>query len=204
MRALLKWALGLTRLLASLVLGLLVLTIGALFVLDDEDYRSALVWAADRLLDASLEIKGPFALHFGRQATLSAGDASLKAHDGSYDLEVGSFQTDVRLDSLLQGIIWVKGLTLADVRLEATQSGNAGGFDFHGLSIPAFVLEEVRLGNIQVIYHQTAPKQTHSIDLQTLVVDDVHNRGPLGIQGNGRFEGGPSVSRVSWIHWRSW
>jgi hypothetical protein len=191
MRALLSWTLRLTGLLTSLVLGLVVLTVGALFVLDDEDYRSALVWAADHFLDASLEIRGPFALHFGRQATLSAGHVSLKAHDGSYDLDVGSFQTDVRLDSLLQGIVWVKDLMLVDVHLETTQSGNSGGFDFHGLCIPAFVIEEVRLNNIQVIYHQTAPKETHTIDLQTLVVDDVDNRGPLGIQGKGRIEDRP-------------
>jgi len=188
MRALVKWTLRLASLLAGLVLGLAVLAGGALFVLDDEDYRSALIWAAGRFLDASLEIRGPFALHLGREATLSAVDTSLRAHDGSYSLEAGSFQTRVRLDSLLEGIVWVKGVMLADVRVEAKQSGDAREFDWHGASIPTFVVEEVRLNNINVVYRQAAPERTHTFDLMTLVVDDINNSGPLGIQGNGRIE----------------
>ena len=191
MRTVLKWVLGLTRLLVGLVFGLAVLVGGALYVLDDQDYRSALVWAAGRFLDARLEIGGPFALHFGREIRLSAANARLRAFDGSYNIEVVSFQTSVLLDSLLEGVVWIKNVTLADVRLEATQAANAKGFDYYGISMPAFVIEEVRLINIDVVYHQTTPEQTHTIDLQALVIDDVNDRGPLGIHGNGQIEDRP-------------
>jgi hypothetical protein len=188
MKAILKWSLHLVTLLFSIMMGLAVISTGALLVLDDEDYRSALVWAAGKFLDASLEIRGPFALHLGKEASLSAGDTSLRANDGSYTLEVGSFLTRVRLDALLEGIYWVNSLDLADVHLEARQSGHDGGFDFRGVSIPAFVIEETRLNNFNVVYHESSSGKTHTLGLVALVIDDVNNSGPLGIQGNGRIE----------------
>jgi uncharacterized protein involved in outer membrane biogenesis len=186
-----KWILRLAVLVPAMVLALAVMVTGALFVLDDEDYRSALVWSADRILDATLAIGGPFALHLGREASLTAGDISLRANDGSYSLAVGDFQTRVRLDSLLEGIYWIKSLVLADVQLEVKQAANAGGFDFHGISIPAIVIEQARLNNFNVVYHDSNSDKPHTIDLQALVVDDVNNHGPLGIQGNGRFQDRP-------------
>ena len=186
-----KWILRLAVLVPAIVLSLAVMLAGALFVLDDEDYRSALVWSAARFLDASLEMGGPFALHLGREASLAAGDVSLRANDGSYSLAVGEFRAEVRLDSLLEGIFWVKNLVLADVQLEAKRAAGAGKSGFQGLSIPAFVIEQARLNNIKLIYHESDPGKTHVIDLQALVVDDVNNNGPLGIQGNGTFQNRP-------------
>ena len=188
-----KWILRLAILVPAIVLSLGVLVTGALFFLDDEDYRSALVWSADRFLDASLEIGGPFALHLGREASLTAGDVSLRANDGGYSLAVGEFRTRVRLDSLLEGLFWIKSLNLADVQLEVKQTADHGGFDFQGISIPAFVIEQARLNNFNVIYHESNPDTSHKIDLQALVVDDVNNSGPLGIEGNGLFEDRPFI-----------
>jgi len=188
-----KWILRLAIIVPAIVLSLGVLVTGALFFLDDEDYRSALVWSADRFLDASLKIGGPFALHLGREATLTAGDVSLRANDGGYSLAVGEFRTRVRLDSLLEGLFWIKSLNLADVQLEVKQTADHGGFDFQGISIPAFVIEQARLNNFNVIYHESNPDTSHKIDLQALVVDDVNNSGPLGIQGNGLFGDRPFI-----------
>jgi hypothetical protein len=186
-----KRILRLAAILPGIVLALAVMVAGALFILDDNDYRSALIWASDRFLDARLEIGGPFALHLAREISLTAGDVNLRANDGSYSLAVGEFQTRVRLDSLLEGVYWIKTLVLADVKLEMKQAGNAGGFDVHGISIPAFVIEEARFTNIDVIYHETNPEKTHTLDLQSLVVDDVNNSGPLGVKGNGQFQDRP-------------
>jgi uncharacterized protein involved in outer membrane biogenesis len=188
-----KWILRLAVLLPSIVLSLVVMVTGVLFILDDGDYRSALVWSADRFLDASLEIGGPFALQFGREASLTAGDVSLRANDGSYSLAVGEFRTRVRLDSLLKGLFWVKSLILADVQLEVKQVADRGGFEFQGVSIPAFVIEQARLNNVNVVYHDSNSDKPHTFELQALVVDDVNNSGPLGIQGNGRFEDRPFI-----------
>jgi len=182
-----KWILRLAVVVPAIVLSLAVMVTGALFFLDDEDYRSALVWSADRFLDASLKIGGPFALHLGREASLTAGDVSLRANDGGYSLTVGEFRTRVRLDSLLEGLFWIKSLNLADVQLEVKQTADHGGFDFQGISIPAFVIEQARLNNFNVIYHESNPDTSHIIDLQALVVDDVNKSGPLGIAGNGLF-----------------
>ena len=183
-----KWILRLAILLPAMVLGLAIMVAGTLYILDDGDYRSALVWSADRFLDASLEIGGPFALHLGREASLTAADVNLLAKDGSYSLTVGEFRTSVRLDSLLEGLFWIKSLILAGVQLEVKQAADRDGFDFQGISIPAFVIEQARLNNFNVIYHESDPDKSHTLVLQTLVVDDVNNSGPIGIQGNGRFE----------------
>jgi hypothetical protein len=177
--------------LPAIVLALAVVVTGSSFVLDNDDYRSALIWAASKFLDASLEIKGPFELSLGRETSLTAGDVSLQANDGGYSLAVGEFQTRVRLDSLLEGIYWIKSLVLDDVQLEVKQAADDNGFDFKGITIPAFVIEQARLSNLNVTYHQSNPDKSHALDLESLVVDDVNNSGPLGIQGNGRFENRP-------------
>ncbi|MGB7931512.1 MAG: AsmA family protein [Gammaproteobacteria bacterium] len=186
-----KWILRLAVLVPGIVLALAVMVTAALFILDDEDYRSALVWATGSFLDASLEIRGPFALHLGREASLTAGDVILKANDGSYSLALGEFHTDVRLESLLEGIYWIKSLVLADVQLETKQSGDDDKSVFQGLSIPAVVIEQARLNNINLVFHESDPDKSHEIDLQALVVDDINNNGPLGIQGNGTFQNRP-------------
>jgi uncharacterized protein involved in outer membrane biogenesis len=186
-----KSILRLVLYLPAIVLALAVGVTGSSFVLDNEDYRSALVWAASRFLDASLEIKGPFELSLGRETSLTAGDVSLQANDGSYSLAVGEFQTRVRLDSFLEGIYWIKSLVLDDVQLEVKQAADDNGFDFKGITIPAFVIEQARLSNLNVIYHESNPDKSHALELESLVVDDVNNSGPLGIQGNGQLENRP-------------
>jgi len=174
--------------LLGMVLGLTVMVGGALLVLDDEDYRVALVWAADKFLDASLQIKGAFALHLAREASLSAGEVSLRANDGSYTLGIGEFQTRVRLDSLVSGILWVRQLTLGDVHLEVQERANDDGINFSGISFPTFVIEEARLHNLYFVYRESDPDKSHTLALLELIVDDVNNSGPLGIQGDGLIE----------------
>jgi hypothetical protein len=183
-----KHLLRLVAVLAGIVLALAVMVTGALFILDDDDYRSALVWVTGSVLDASLEIRGPFALHFGREASLTSGDILLRANDGSYSLAVGELQADIRLDALLEGIVWVKSLALADVRLEAKQAPGADEPGFPGFSIPVFVIEQARLDSVNLVYQEADPGKIHRIDLHSLVVDEINNNGPLGIQGNGTFQ----------------
>jgi hypothetical protein len=186
-----KWLLRLVVFLPGMLLNLVVLVAGVLLILDEDDYRAALVWTARTFLDASLQIKGPFALHLGREAALTAGKVSLIANDGSYSLSMGEFQTRIRLDPLMDGIIWVKSLVLADVHLEMKQAANAGGLDLHGISFPTFVIEEARLQNLSLEYHESNPDKTHKLALLALVIDDINNSGPLGIKGNGLFEKRP-------------
>jgi hypothetical protein len=174
--------------LSSMVLSLAMLLAGALLVLNDDDYRTALVWTARTFLDARLQINGPLGLHLAREAWLSAGKVSLIANDGRYSLAVGEFQTRVRLDSLLHGILWVKSLLLDDVHLEIRQAADSGGFDFHGISFPTFVIEEARLHNLFFDYHESRPDKTHKFALLGLVIAGVNNSDPVDIEGNGYFE----------------
>lgn len=186
-----KWLLRLLAFLPVLLLNLVVLVAGVLLVLDDEDYRSALAWTARTFLDASLQINGPFALHLGREASLTADKVSLVANDGSYSLSVGEFRTRLRLGPLVEGIFWVKSLMLADVHLEMKRTAQAGGLDFHGISLPTFVVEEARLQNLSFDFQQPNHDNMHKFSLRTLVVDDIKNSGPIGIEGNGLFDNRP-------------
>ena len=186
-----KWLLRLLAFLPVLLLNLIVLVAGVLLVLDNEDYRSALVWTAHTFLDASLQINGPFALHLGREASLTAGKVSLVANDGSYSLSVGELRTRLRLDPLVEGVFWVKSLVLTDVHLETKPTEPAGGSGFHGISLPTFVVEEARLQNLSFDFQQPNRDKTHKLSLHTLVVDDIKNSGPLGIEGNGLFDNRP-------------
>jgi hypothetical protein len=186
-----KWPLRLVGGLLAMVLTLALIGGGLLFFLGSDDYRNALVWSADAFLNATLQIKGPFSLRLAREVSLTVRGVSLRANDGSYSLTVGECQTRVRLAPLLKGVFWVESLVLADVRLEARPSANAGGFEFQGISIPRVVIEEARLHDLKFVYRESNTEKARTITLLALVIDDVNKSGPVTIDGNGRFQNRP-------------
>ena len=104
---------------SSLLLGLLVIFTVLLSVLDDDDYRVALIWGVDRFLDSTLDIKGPFTISFGKELELEVKKVHFKANDGSYELSIGDFSGRQKLGSyLMTGTWWINDLTFTDVYVD--------------------------------------------------------------------------------------
>ena len=184
----LRWVLYLV---GGLLLFVTLLVGGALLFLDDDDYRRLLVFGADHLLDASLEINGDFSFAPGKEITLVAESVRLLAHDGSYSATIGEFSSNQRLGAyLMTGTFWVNSLVLSDVQLDIKQAGESS-FDLHGLTLPPVVIQEARLNNLQLFYTRREPAVTHEISLLELVVDDINNSGPVRVNGSGLVNGRP-------------
>jgi hypothetical protein len=185
----LRWSRRLALSLLSIILTLVMITGGIVVVLEESDYRDALVWAADRFLDARLEINGPLSFRLARETALDAEDIRLQANDESYTLVVGQLHIRQRLGSYLRtGTLWISKLVLSGVKLNV-QAGKGDTGDFHLEELPPVIIEEARLAELKVVYQGMDPGLTHQISLQQLVIDDVNNSGPIGIRGKGQVDG---------------
>ena len=171
-------------LITGIVLALALLLAALLTLLDDEQYRDALVWSADAFMDARLEIKEKFSLDFGRNILLKADAVQLYANDGSYKLDIGSFDGSMRFgDYIKTGTFWVNSLALADVRFEIIGSDDAEQ-DESWLYVPPVVIKTVQIQNLSVVYTPGGKEQPQTFDLVKLIIDEVQDQGPIKVAGS--------------------
>ena len=77
-----KWVVRLLILAIGLLVATALVLALALAAFDDEDYRDALVWAAERYLDVTLKIDGELSIELGPTLALHAQGLSLQTNDG--------------------------------------------------------------------------------------------------------------------------
>jgi len=182
-----KWIKRLTLLFAGLLLSLILVFAGALLFLDDADYKRILAWSADHLLDSELVISGPLSIGYSEGILFSAQGVQLQAHDGSYSLETETISTNFYLVSIFSGALWIHDLVLDDFTLKIIEpEGETEPFVF---SMPPVVIARGRVNKLLVEYQEASPGTLHSFSLETLLIDDVNDEGPVTIQANGQFEG---------------
>lgn len=172
-------------LLCGLLVGLVVLLSALLLLLDDDAYRDMLIWSADTFIDARLEIKDNFSLEFGRNILLSADTVQLHAKDGSYKLDVGSFDGNLRFgDYIKTGTFWINSLALADVRLEIIGTDDAQQDETWELYVPPIVVKTVQMQNLSVVYKPGTNEKPHTFVLDKLVIDEVQDKGSIKVMGS--------------------
>ena len=182
-----KWIKGLTLLFVGLLLSLMLVFAGGLLFLDEAEYKRVLAWSADNLLDSELVISGPLSIGYSEGILFAAEGVQLQAHDGSYSLEAGTFSTNFSLASILSGALWIHDLVLDNFTLKITEpEGEVEPFIF---SMPPIVIARGRVNKLLVEYQEASPGTLHSFSLDTLLIDDVNDEGPVTIQANGQFEG---------------
>ena len=171
-------------LLCGLLIGLVVLLSALLLLLDDDAYRDALIWSADTFIDARLEIKDNFSLDLGRNILLSADTVQLRAKDGSYKLDIGSFDGSLRFgDYIKTGTFWINSLALADVRLEIIGTDDAQQDETWQLYVPPIVVETVQMENLSVVYTPGGKEKPQTFELNKLVIDEAQDQGPIKVTG---------------------
>ncbi|MBQ0806475.1 MAG: AsmA family protein [Porticoccus sp.] len=176
---------------SSLLLGLLVIFTVLLSVLDDDDYRVALIWGVDRFLDSTLEINGPFTISFGKELELEAKKVHLKANDGTYELSIGDFSGRQKLGSYLKtGTLWINDLTFTDVYVDINikERGLDQKNGLEAFSIPPIIIEKLDFKNITVVYRRGDLQESETFTLRELIVDDSLNQGPVKVYGAGSLD----------------
>ncbi len=182
------WLRRLWVVLVTLLLGGLLLLIGALIFLDGEDYKPAFSWAAARFLDAELEIGGALRVHVSDGLALSASKVQLKAHDGSYILSADTLQGDIRLRDAIFGTLLVRDLAVNDFFIKIHES-ETDSFDWKDFSFPPVLVERAQFKNLVIEYQEIAPGSLHRFALSELDFDDVNDAGPVHLRANGILEG---------------
>ena len=182
------WLRRLWVILVTLLLGGLLLLIGALIFLDGEDYKPVISWAAATFLDAELEIGGPLRVHVADGLALSAGKVQLKAHDGSYLLSADTLQGDIRLRDVIFGTLWVRHLAVNDFFMKLHES-ETDSSDWKDFTFPPVVVERAQFKKLVIEYQEIAPGSLHRFALSELDFDDVNDAGPVHLRANGILEG---------------
>jgi len=178
--------------LVAVLFNLLLLLGVALYFLDDDDYRHALIWSADYFLDSRLAIDGSFSIEFAPVIDLNAEKVSLQANDGSYDLSLDKLYLQQRFTSYLStGTFWINKLIVGDLRVDVTATSSDEEFDWQQLSVVPVVIEETRIGKLSLTY--TKGEQRHAIELHDILVDDEDNQGPIKVGAAGTVDARPVV-----------
>jgi len=184
-----RWLRRILFLLTGTVAAAALLLAGALLILDDADYKRILVWASDTFLDSELEITGPFSISLADGIHVSAGDVRLQAHDGAYLITTQQFSTAFRVISIMSGSFIIHDLTLTDTRLRINEPETGNTAKAADFSLPPLVVARAHFKNLTLEYQEATPGTLHSFSLDELVIGDVNDAGPLGVQASGIFDG---------------
>ena len=169
---------------------LLLLGVG-IYLLNDDDYRRAVIWSADYFLDSRLEIDGAFSIRIGQEVELTAESVRLTANDGSYALSAGKLNVEQRFGSYLwTDTLWINHLNLEDLHGEIRETGNGEEFDWQAFSLPFVVIEEIQLSNLSLAYTEI-DQQRHTIELSHISLDDTDNQGPVKVSAAGVMNARP-------------
>ena len=185
-KSLIKWA---GRLLA-LATGTLLVLAAALAVFDDEDYRDALVWAAQRYFDVTLTIDGPFSIELGPTLALHAQGLRLQTNDGHVSAFVTNLGTQLQLRPLLSEAIWLDSLTIAGARIDIHHSPDEWdvGRDDGPQGLPKIILRETRLLDVILAYHD-ADDAVQEVRVDQLLIEEAPDQGLVTVGGNGEING---------------
>jgi uncharacterized protein involved in outer membrane biogenesis len=154
---------------------------------DESDYRRSLVWIADHVFHSTLQIDGPLSLRLSRQFAFSAKDVTLQAHDDRFRYSSKSFSIEVLLDHLLSGTLWVNDISISQLHLHITES-QGRELDWRNIEIPPVIVARADFDRLAIEYQERAPGTLHRIVLDSLLLDDVSDQGPVGIRAQGSFE----------------
>ncbi|MDJ0667040.1 MAG: AsmA family protein [Desulfobacterales bacterium] len=173
------------------VLGLFLVFV-VVAVMDDDDYRALAVWGAERLGDVRMVIDGDFDVQWSRELAFSASGIRFEPLPDSRTpplRAIGRIHIRIALAPLLQGILLVKDLEVDSLHFaqEASPPDDISptfrwpwGFLFP-------VVERVALNDLQFLFGDQKEGGPHELFLQRLNVDDIDDKGPLILQGNGRL-----------------
>jgi len=183
-----KWTGRLLILLIGLLLALALTAALALF--DDEDYRDALVWAAEKYLDITLAIDGKLEIELGPTLALHAQGLRLQTSDGQVTASITSLATQLQLQPLLSKTIWLDSLTIVGAKFEIRHPPNKqDDRRASGLKVlPKIILQEALLRNVAIAY-QEADDRVHEVHIDQLLIDDSADQGPTLVDGRGKLNG---------------
>ena len=155
---------------------------------DESDYRHSLVWIADHVFDSTLRIDGPLSLRLSRQLGFSAEDVTLQANDDRFRYSSKSLSIEILLDHLLSGTLWINDIRVSQLHLHVNEAQDSE-LDWQDIRIPPVIVARAELQRLVIEYQELASDTLHRIALDSLLLDDVNNQGPVSIRAQGTFEG---------------
>ena len=187
-----RWAARLLVLGVALASAVAVVLLTTLAVLDDNDYRSALIWAADRYLDATLAIEDELSIELGPTVGLRAQGLRLTPRHGRYEASAAELDVRLQLWHLLSNTIWLDRVTIVGARVDIDRSadeaptGRAAGY----ADLRNIIVRQARLLDLHVAYRD-ARDGLHEAQIERLLIKDPLDQGPVQVDGRGIIDSRP-------------
>ena len=172
----------------AVFLGLVVLLAGVIVIFDEGDYKHALSWVADRVLDSTLVIDGRLSVQYSNGLLLSIDDVKLDAHDDSYHFSSHTLKADIQLRPLLSGTLWLNDLELSQLFLKVNET-DTRSFELQDLASVPVIITRANVENLVIEYQEAPPGTLHHFSLDKLRIDDIDDSGPIFVQAKGSYEG---------------
>ena len=162
--------------------------VGVAFFFDNTAYAHAAVWVADTFLDTDLHIDGELNFRLGEKTLeLNVSDIRLDARDDSYHFSSKTLKAAIQLRPLLSGTVWLNELQVDQLFLKINESTTQSSDAFDPRLLPV-VIASANFQDLVIEYQETPPGTLHRFSLNTLRLDDIADKGPINIQGDGQFE----------------
>ena len=182
------WIKRIAVLLVGALLCLSAFLVGVVVFFDNAAYSHAAVWVADTFLDSDLRIDGELTLHLGETLELNVGDVQLDARDDSYHFSSKTLKTAIQLRPLLSGTVWFNELQVNQLFLKVNETTKQSSGSFDPRLLPV-VIASANFQGLVFEYQEILPGTLHRFSLNKLRLDDIADKGPVSIQGDGQFEG---------------
>lgn len=178
---------GLTGLL--LVCGMLVIT--AVYLLNDDHYRKALIAAFEYQTGDNLSIEGAFSFDLSLRPRLSVSQITVESATDEYDVNIGLIQVQIELLPLLAHQLVVRKLAVQEFTLNLRPSSDERdspwNLQLDKIAVP--VIENTLFTDIRFNYWKPGDTSPVNFTLAQLKIDDINDAGPVILRGSGDLEG---------------
>ena len=176
--------------LTSLLIVSVAMVITLALLLDQDQFRDALVYTVNQATDHHLEINGPLELNFSLSPSVNVSDIYFKTDSEDFDLNAAEIHMQIDILSLRSNFVVVPEFFIKDSIVNIKQlQGEDEDVSFKPLQIRAPVIEKLSVDNLVINYLQLGETEPLHINLESLQKDDKADKGLIALTGAGTIDG---------------
>ena len=180
--------------LSSLIIVSIVIIATPILLLDQDEFRDALVKVVNRTTDHHLEINGPLAIDFSLSPSIKVSDLSFKTATDDFELQSAEIHLQVDILPLLSNHLVMHEFLFRDGTIDIRQLPEESAEDAAStepLQIHTPVIENVNIENLVISYWQQDETEPLHINLDSLKIDDKQDKGPIALTSVGNIDETP-------------
>ena len=180
--------------LTSLIIVSIAIIATPILLLDQDEFRDALVKVVNRTTGHHLEINGPLAIDFSLSPLVKVSDISFKTATDDFEMHAVEIHLQVDIIPLLSNHLVMHEFLFMDGTIDIRQLPDESEEDAAStepLQINTPVIENFNVENLAINYWQQDETEPLHINLDSLKIDDKQDKGPIALTSVGNIDETP-------------